>query len=117
MDGDTLGVVSNKPRHPTGPVKYNRFTVSPAREAAGEAHVGRLAGRAAIVTGGAKGIGRHYVQKLAAEGAGVMIADIVDGADLAEEIAQRHGRNAAASAICDVSSEETVRGLVARTID
>ena len=35
----------------------------------------RLAGKTAIVTGGAKGIGRHYSQALAAEGARVMIAD------------------------------------------
>jgi NAD(P)-dependent dehydrogenase (short-subunit alcohol dehydrogenase family) len=32
-----------------------------------------------IVTGGAKGIGRHYSHALAAEGARVMIADIADG--------------------------------------
>src|SRR5262249_11533359 len=32
----------------------------------------RLAGKTAIVTGGAKGIGRHYSQALAAEGARVM---------------------------------------------
>ena len=43
----------------------------------------RLAGKVAIVTGGAKGIGRHYSQALAAEGARVMIADIEDGRDLA----------------------------------
>ena len=43
----------------------------------------RLAGRSAIVTGGAKGIGRHYSQALAAEGAEVMIADLADGTALA----------------------------------
>ncbi len=37
---------------------------------------GRLTGKTAIVTGGAKGIGRHFAQALAAEGARVMIADI-----------------------------------------
>ena len=42
--------------------------------------MGRLDGRVSIVTGGAKGIGRHYSLALAAEGARVMIADIVDGA-------------------------------------
>ena len=47
----------------------------------------RLSGKTAIVTGGAKGIGRHYSQALAAEGARVMIADIADGRGLAEEIA------------------------------
>ena len=41
--------------------------------------MGRLDGRVAIVTGGAKGIGRHYAQALAAEGARLMIADIADG--------------------------------------
>ena len=51
----------------------------------------RLAGRTAIVTGGAKGIGRHYSQALAAEGARVMIADIADGSELAAEIAAKHG--------------------------
>ena len=53
----------------------------------------RLAGKTAIVTGGAKGIGRHYSQALAAEGARVMIADIADGKELAAEIAGRHGAN------------------------
>ncbi len=47
----------------------------------------RLEGRTAIVTGGAKGIGVHYADALAAEGAQVMIADIVDGAAVAADIA------------------------------
>ena len=42
----------------------------------------RLAGKTAIVTGGAKGIGRHYSMALAAAGARVMIADIADGKEL-----------------------------------
>jgi len=77
----------------------------------------RLAGRTAIVTGGAKGIGRHYSLALAAEGADVMIADIADGAELAEEIAAKHGRNAATSMTCDVSDEDAVKALVARTLE
>ena len=59
----------------------------------------RLSGRAAIVTGGAKGIGRHYSRALAAEGARVMIADIADGKELAQEIAAEHGANSVASAV------------------
>ena len=47
----------------------------------------RLEGRVAIVTGGAKGIGVHYVRALAAEGARLMIADIADGKELAESLA------------------------------
>jgi NAD(P)-dependent dehydrogenase (short-subunit alcohol dehydrogenase family) len=77
----------------------------------------RLAGRSAIVTGGAKGIGAHYSRALAAEGAEVMIADIADGAALAAEIAAEHGRNATASMICDVSDENEVRALVANAME
>jgi NAD(P)-dependent dehydrogenase (short-subunit alcohol dehydrogenase family) len=79
--------------------------------------MGRLDGRCAIVTGGARGIGRHYSAALAAEGAAVMIADIVDGGDLAEELAGKHGRNTTASMICDVSDEAQIKALVARTIE
>jgi NAD(P)-dependent dehydrogenase (short-subunit alcohol dehydrogenase family) len=77
----------------------------------------RLAGRTAIVTGGAMGIGRHYSQALAAEGARVMIADIADGKELAAEIAGRHGADSVASVKFDVSDEKAVKGLVAQTIE
>jgi NAD(P)-dependent dehydrogenase (short-subunit alcohol dehydrogenase family) len=77
----------------------------------------RLAGKTAIVTGGARGIGLHYSQALAAEGSRVMIADIADGRELAEEIAGRHGANSVASMKFDVSEEKAVKNLVARTID
>lgn len=76
----------------------------------------RLVGKVALVTGGAKGIGRHYAQALAAEGARVMIADIEDGSSLAAEIAQRHGPDAVASVKCDVSDEKSVKQFVAQTI-
>src|SRR4051812_32242194 len=79
--------------------------------------MGRLDGRVAIVTGGAKGIGRHYVQALAAEGARVMIADIADGAELAATLAAQHGADAVASAIADVSDEGAVKRLVAQTVE
>jgi NAD(P)-dependent dehydrogenase (short-subunit alcohol dehydrogenase family) len=77
----------------------------------------RLSGRTAIVTGGAKGIGRHYSRALAAEGARVMIADIADGRDLAEEIAAEHGANSVTSVVADVSDEASVKALVAATIE
>ena len=76
----------------------------------------RLAGKVAIVTGGALGIGRHYALALAAEGAKVMIADIADGKPVADEIAGRHGADAAASSVTDVSDEAAVKDLVAQTI-
>jgi NAD(P)-dependent dehydrogenase (short-subunit alcohol dehydrogenase family) len=76
----------------------------------------RLEGKTAIVTGGAKGIGRHYSQALAAEGARVMIADIEDGSTLAAEIAGRYDANSVASLTTDVSDEAAVKKLVAETI-
>jgi NAD(P)-dependent dehydrogenase (short-subunit alcohol dehydrogenase family) len=77
----------------------------------------RLAGRTAIVTGGARGIGRHYSEALAAEGAQVMIADIADGSAVAQKIAAAHGSNSVASSVTDVSDESAVRALVAATLD
>jgi NAD(P)-dependent dehydrogenase (short-subunit alcohol dehydrogenase family) len=77
----------------------------------------RLAGRAAILTGGAKGIGRHYAEALAAAGAEVMIADIADAGALAAEISARHGRRAAASMVCDVGDEAAVKDLVGKSIE
>jgi NAD(P)-dependent dehydrogenase (short-subunit alcohol dehydrogenase family) len=78
--------------------------------------MGRLTGRTAIVTGGAKGIGVHYADALAGEGAQVMIADIVDGAAVAADICARHGQGAADSAITDVSDEASVKALVEKTV-
>jgi len=79
--------------------------------------MGRLTGRTAIVTGGARGIGVHYADALAGEGAQVMIGDIRDGAEVANDISARHGQGAADSAILDVSREDAVKAFVARTID
>jgi NAD(P)-dependent dehydrogenase (short-subunit alcohol dehydrogenase family) len=76
----------------------------------------RLAGKVAIVTGGAKGIGRHYSMALAAEGARVMVADIADGKEVVAEIATRHGADRAASVTFDVSDEAQVKALIEATI-
>jgi len=77
----------------------------------------RLAGRTAIVTGGAKGIGAYYSRALAAEGARVMIADIADGGALAGEIAAEHGVNSVTSALVDVSDESSVKALVTAAME
>ena len=77
----------------------------------------RLAGRTAIVTGGAKGIGRHYSLALAAEGARVMIADIASGEHVGRDIAAAHGANSVASVVADVSDEASAKILVAATME
>jgi NAD(P)-dependent dehydrogenase (short-subunit alcohol dehydrogenase family) len=75
----------------------------------------RLAGKTAIVTGGARGIGAHYCDALAAAGAEVVIADIADGAALAKEIAGKQNVRIA-NFLFDVSDEAQVQALVAKTI-
>src|SRR5262245_53555698 len=80
----------------------------------GGADMTRLRGRIAIVTGGAKGIGRHYARALAQEGAAVVVADIVDGTEVIEAIAAEHGADAAMGAVVDVADEASVKDLVAR---
>jgi NAD(P)-dependent dehydrogenase (short-subunit alcohol dehydrogenase family) len=77
----------------------------------------RLDGRVAILTGGAKGIGRHYARALAAEGARLMIADIADGSEVAAALAREHGANSVESSITDVSDENAVKALVAKTME
>jgi NAD(P)-dependent dehydrogenase (short-subunit alcohol dehydrogenase family) len=79
--------------------------------------MGRLDGRTAIVTGGAKGIGHHYCMALAAEGAQVMVADIADGSAVAREIVGKHGQGAAESMQFDVSDENAVKKLVTKTVE
>jgi NAD(P)-dependent dehydrogenase (short-subunit alcohol dehydrogenase family) len=79
--------------------------------------MGRLANRTAIVTGAARGIGRHYADALASEGAQVMIGDVLDGGPAAEDISARHGQGAATSLKLDVSDEASVKAFVAKTIE
>ena len=74
----------------------------------------RLQDKVAIVTGGAKGIGRHYSLALAQHGAKVMVADIADGKDIVAEIAKAGG--SAATTICDVADETSVKAMVAETM-
>jgi 3alpha(or 20beta)-hydroxysteroid dehydrogenase len=52
---------------------------------------GRLEGRVAIVSGGARGIGAAHVRALAAEGAHVVVGDVLEqeGAALAHELGER----------------------------
>jgi rhamnulose-1-phosphate aldolase/alcohol dehydrogenase len=69
-----------------------------------------LAGRVALVTGGAGGIGSATAERLLSEGACVMLADI-DATALAatsETLAKRHGRDVVRHVVMDVTREDAV---------
>jgi 3-oxoacyl-[acyl-carrier protein] reductase len=67
----------------------------------------RFANRTALITGGANGIGAATAERLAAEGATVVIADFDEAA--AQATAERVGGHAVR---CDVTSHEDVRTAV-----
>jgi len=69
----------------------------------------RLAGKTAIVTGGASGFGAGIVRKFVAEGARVMIADL--NTDLAQETAKQVGGNVEVIH-CNVADDASVRAMV-----
>lgn len=71
--------------------------------------MGRLDGRVAVVTGGARGIGAEQVRTLAAEGARVLAADILD--DPGEALAAQLGESVRYIHL-DVRDEEQWRQVV-----
>jgi NAD(P)-dependent dehydrogenase (short-subunit alcohol dehydrogenase family) len=75
---------------------------------------GRHAGRVAIVTGAAAGIGQAFAERLASEGARVVVADVAGAEQTLELIAAAGGEGMAVR--CDVSSEEDVAALAAIVI-
>jgi NAD(P)-dependent dehydrogenase (short-subunit alcohol dehydrogenase family) len=76
--------------------------------------VSELAGKVAIVTGGASGIGRATVERFVAEGARVVIADVED--DRGEELAAALGPEAL-FVRTDVSDPDQVGALVAAAVE
>lgn len=77
---------------------------------------GRLAGRIAVVTGSARGIGKAIATRLSQEGATVVIADkdISRAEETALEIADAGGT--AAAHCVDISDQQDAAALIARSV-
>ena len=78
---------------------------------------GSVAGKVAIVTGAARGIGLAIARRLCAEGASTLMVDI-DGDELAQAAAALTGAGHRVVAVAaDVADPERVRELVATAVD
>ncbi len=77
----------------------------------------RLAGKSAIVTGAAGGIGRATALAMAAEGAKVAVVDLnpAGAQEVAEQIRAVGGE--AVAIVADVASEPDIEAVVARTVE
>lgn len=80
---------------------------------------GRAAGKVALISGAAQGMGASHARVLAAQGASVMIADLQEaaGRELAREINDSAGRNAAAFSRLDVTRFSDWLAAVESTVD
>ena len=75
--------------------------------------MGKLDGKVALITGAARGQGEEEAKLFAAEGAKVVVCDVLD--DLGEAVAKSIG-DAAVYIHHDVSSEQSWKGVVANTV-
>ena len=69
-----------------------------------------LAGKRAFITGGTSGIGRAVAEAFVAQGSAVVVADISDGTDIANEIGARF-------VSVDVSNEDSVRDALRQAVE
>src|SRR4051794_14100664 len=76
--------------------------------------MGRLSKRVAIITGAAQGIGAAYARTFAAEGADVVIGDVLDTGPIVAEIKEKGGR--AIGVHADVTDRKSLDAMVERAV-
>jgi NAD(P)-dependent dehydrogenase (short-subunit alcohol dehydrogenase family) len=76
---------------------------------------GRLAGKVALITGAANGLGRVAAELFASEGAQVVIADLADGTEAVEAIRSAGGQ--ATSVSLDVANDDSVAAAIAHAVE
>lgn len=74
-----------------------------------------LSGKVAMVTGGARGIGREIALRLAEAGVDVVVSDVADAEPVAEEIRKTGRQSLAVTA--DVTSASDVASLVEKVVE
>jgi NAD(P)-dependent dehydrogenase (short-subunit alcohol dehydrogenase family) len=73
-----------------------------------------LEGKTAVITGGSRGIGRAYCERLAADGANVVIVDKDDATPL---LATLSGRGEKVALTCDVGEPDRIEGAAKRVLE
>lgn len=77
--------------------------------------MGRLDGKVSLITGASAGLGRVAAELFAAEGSRVVIADLADGDEVVETIAEAGGEASFVST--DVGDDDSVRAAVVHTLE
>ena len=80
--------------------------------------MGRLEDKTAVVTGGARGIGRGIVEAFASEGADVAVVDVLPEREAEPVLAEVEGAGRRGVYVrADVAGEEGVRGMVGTVLE